>query len=60
MILKTFILKNFKYLIRRYFTLRRKFFFFKNEILKMKIFKNNSIKFFKKIIKINFSFSIFD
>ena len=66
MILKTFILKFFKYLIRRHFILYRKSFFFekssflKCEALKMKDFKNDSIRFFKEIIKIDFSFSIFD
>ena len=66
MILKTFISKNFKYLIRRYSVLRYKFFslkktsFLKNETLKMKDFKDDSIKSFKRIIKIDFSFSNFD
>ena len=66
MILKTFILKIFKYLIRRRFILRHKSFFLKknsslkNEMLKMKFFENKSIKSFREIIKINFSFSIFD
>ena len=66
MILKTFISKFFKYLIRRRFALRRKFFFFKknsslkNETLKIKDFENNSIRSFKKIIEIDFSSSNFN
>ena len=62
---KDFRLKFFKYLIRRRFALRRKKnleknSFLKSEALKMKDFKEVSIRFFKKIIKIDFSYSNFN
>ena len=56
MILKIFVLKSFKCLIRRRFILRRKFSFFQIKTLKMK----NLIKSLKRIIEINFSFSKFN
>ena len=64
MILRTFVLRFFKYLIRRRFILRRKPFFLnkysflKNEALKIKDFKKDLIRSFKRIIKTSFSFSI--
>ena len=65
-ILRIFVLRIFKYLIRRRFILRYKslfleiFFFLKIKTLKMKDFKKDLIRSFKGIIEINFSFSNFD
>ena len=65
MILKTFALKFFKYLIRRRFVLRyniffKKKFYLKSEALRMRFFEKDLIKSFKEIIDINFPFSNFD
>ena len=42
---KFFAIKFFKYLIRRYFALRRKFFFFKYKTLKIKNLLKESLNF---------------
>ena len=66
MILRFFVLRFFKYLLRRRFVLCYKLFFFEKnsfleiKALKMKDFEKDLIKFFKKIIEIDFSFSGFD